>query len=668
VANFFLSVQNFWNDNMDKNPDTLFPYNPLAPDAFRVLECEASTQHELNFKLVEYPDENFPEYFALSYCWGTDPAADSITCDGRSFKVTTHLKEALRNIFQNHACTRLWVDAICIDQSSNGEKAVQVSKMHRIYHKAGGVFVWLGKSEENSDEAVDAINSVEYKPDSGKKLHERIINLKSDAAFELDVALFHPLAALSRRPWFRRLWIAQEYFFAKSVVFLCGSKSIEDPVFTRFLNHLSINSFGGHEPPGVQDEEALFLGFHALIELRKLKVKSNSGKEISFFDFVMEGRERFVKEPVDRVYGAFGMAESTDRVYTKGIPIDYSERAMMEYWNVYIEFSKIALQYEPQLRLLNHVSSRERPERLPSWCPNLNSRRRTSLLNDLSTYRAGTQWEHHDKTQCKGHPHYQGNETSHIMIPADSSTISIWGVKLGRIEIIGPTCDWDDNIDTENLKEAQELAKGMLEWIKQCEELCRNPESPVPPPRMLFNRLLVGEGNKARRKPINRDTMWDEEEAIENAGTTGEANSNSTKQTPSGASKEREEEPSVYNFLKISLGEVLEIDPETNWEETHPKLFKDFNVIYTWIMFIHTDWDGRVLFKTDSGLFGYASEDTVIGDHVCVFYGGGMAHILRDAAQDYHFVSDAFVLDFMDGETFEMLDESILTESLFYIS
>jgi len=42
----------------------------------------------------------------------------------------------------------IWIDQICIDQSSPSEKSNQVSMMSNIYERALGVIVWLDPSTE----------------------------------------------------------------------------------------------------------------------------------------------------------------------------------------------------------------------------------------------------------------------------------------------------------------------------------------------------------------------------------------------------------------------------------------------------------------------------------------------------------------------------------------
>jgi hypothetical protein len=44
---------------------------------------------------------------------------------------------------------RLWIDAICIDQSSISEQNSRVAMMADIYQKAAGVWIWLGEREQD---------------------------------------------------------------------------------------------------------------------------------------------------------------------------------------------------------------------------------------------------------------------------------------------------------------------------------------------------------------------------------------------------------------------------------------------------------------------------------------------------------------------------------------
>ena len=387
------AIQDF---DQDKKDIEIYTYDKSLPEnKFRLIEL-ISLEPEIEIRLVEVDygaseeenEEEKKEYFAVSYCWGTEADTERIVivderegsgvCHRRFLDVTPHLKEGLRCLYtvlvgaegqswSRSQSPRLWIDAICINQADKKEKAVQVKKMYLIYHGAKEVYVWLGPEAEESAAVISAIRDASRVEEADADLQTRLLNLKSEAPRLFDVAMFKPLAALSRRAWFRRLWTVQEYVLGEKVRFFCGMSTISDEVLTGVLRRLSIYSFGGDEPPGFREELELFRGFSALTALANIRNSHlNERKMMSFFDLVMLGRERLVKEPVDRIYAAFGMAEGSDGVYRDEIAVNYSEEGKREYWRVYTAFGKIALVHEPHLRLLSVVSSSVRPDLLPS--------------------------------------------------------------------------------------------------------------------------------------------------------------------------------------------------------------------------------------------------------------------------------------------------------------
>ncbi|KAF2828936.1 heterokaryon incompatibility, partial [Ophiobolus disseminans] len=86
-------------------------------------------------------------YDALSYTWGGEQKSRTIICDDSGMSVTQNLFDALQALRSlRNDCGYLWVDAVCIDQENNKEKALQVRNMLLIYQKATTVVVWLGNA------------------------------------------------------------------------------------------------------------------------------------------------------------------------------------------------------------------------------------------------------------------------------------------------------------------------------------------------------------------------------------------------------------------------------------------------------------------------------------------------------------------------------------------
>jgi hypothetical protein len=55
------------------------------------------------------------------------------------------------------SASKIWVDAICINQEDNAEKSQQVQQMAQIYSKAIGALVWLGDAYEDGELAFDTL-------------------------------------------------------------------------------------------------------------------------------------------------------------------------------------------------------------------------------------------------------------------------------------------------------------------------------------------------------------------------------------------------------------------------------------------------------------------------------------------------------------------------------
>ncbi|KAH8732079.1 heterokaryon incompatibility, partial [Phaeosphaeriaceae sp. PMI808] len=100
-----------------------------------------------------------PEYDALSYFWDNQipDKVIHISVDGndnpKKLLVTANCGDAiraLRNCLWWKSPYRIWVDAICIDQSNVEEKNSQVNMMGDIYRNAYIVRIWLGLSTDDS--------------------------------------------------------------------------------------------------------------------------------------------------------------------------------------------------------------------------------------------------------------------------------------------------------------------------------------------------------------------------------------------------------------------------------------------------------------------------------------------------------------------------------------
>lgn len=124
----------------------VYSYFPLDPAQIRLLRIgkaswwRPSTIRASLLHVDTYPS---PEYEAVSYTWADDRRTRQIFIDGARFGVTESafaLLLARRSMWRERT---IWIDAICINQTDEVEKADQIQRMREIYHNATRVVVYV---------------------------------------------------------------------------------------------------------------------------------------------------------------------------------------------------------------------------------------------------------------------------------------------------------------------------------------------------------------------------------------------------------------------------------------------------------------------------------------------------------------------------------------------
>jgi Heterokaryon incompatibility protein (HET) len=169
------------------------------------------------------------EYNALSYTWGAGTSSKTIWLNDKTFLIHDNLYIALQHLRDESRELLLWIDAICINQADDIEKARQVQLMRQIYAASAETAVWLGEAADDSDLAFDSISNLskgtgEMYIDDWADLLSRINTIDDEeATFPLDA-----MTALLGRPWWSRIWVVQEVASAQQVLYFCGNKTASD--------------------------------------------------------------------------------------------------------------------------------------------------------------------------------------------------------------------------------------------------------------------------------------------------------------------------------------------------------------------------------------------------------------------------------------------------------
>ncbi|KAK4864329.1 hypothetical protein LT330_009856 [Penicillium expansum] len=295
-----------------------------------------------NLHIVSLYDS--PDFEALSYTWGSCSEERTIFVNGQCFPVTPNLEEALLHLRQSHRARVVWIDAICIDQKNHSEKTFQIPLMGDIYSTASQVIAWLGESNPNIVLAMGLMEHFEDKESPASQILSKLIKLSGVSveftrAGELAMArAFLGIADILRRPYWNRMWTFQEWHLpGEKIICMCGDFTFDPAPLTEFLPMTISNTIkkikSRHEDEDTyndQDLEAakhirafdkIIQRFQDLWKEGAVNVFSARRTRGMFKDYsgitallkYTQGRK--CHEPLDRVYGVYGMCPLIREIY-----------------------------------------------------------------------------------------------------------------------------------------------------------------------------------------------------------------------------------------------------------------------------------------------------------------------------------------------------------------
>lgn len=215
----------------------------------------------LNCLLKDVSLDDQVEYEALSYAWGDeDPTGrTSITCCGKRIPITPNCSTALIHLRREDRPRTLWIDAICIDQTSVHEKNHQIPLMGDIYRNAKYTLMWLGEEDHEARETLLGIcifsarraadDSDPENEGVSSDVHELLravkamdgkvvptptltaTNLYTDAEYttRLQPLVTKVVEQILSRPYFSRMWTIQEVALSKSPILVIGDSILDWP-------------------------------------------------------------------------------------------------------------------------------------------------------------------------------------------------------------------------------------------------------------------------------------------------------------------------------------------------------------------------------------------------------------------------------------------------------
>ncbi|KAF3001245.1 hypothetical protein E8E13_003137 [Curvularia kusanoi] len=329
---------------------TTYKYSQLPPRYIRLLELTPKIPNqrtevaEIEYSLVcvEIP-ENAPApiFDAVSYTWG-DPTRVStlqVSESGEVVALTANLTEAIPHLSRHSPTKRLWIDQLCINQTDNAEKSVQVGMMADIYRKAESVIVWLGSEDtnallckewlENFNRLLLTLPNADRTQHSSANFHDphRLLAMMSafrgpqmDAGSRIEPQYQRAIANFGSRKYFTRSWIVQEFLLGRNLIVLAGD--------TRFTVEDLGDLYSAPLDGEISDTVENYTSFRMLMPLKRWPHSGNP--PLRFLRYMVQtAREFEASQYGDTLYSMIGLLEGLDFVpdYTKSTKYNFTRFA-----------------------------------------------------------------------------------------------------------------------------------------------------------------------------------------------------------------------------------------------------------------------------------------------------------------------------------------------------
>jgi hypothetical protein len=617
-------------------------YHPLRSTSIRLLSIKPGFPTEtIECAFVTVADlAESPPYDALSYVWGKEDSADPIICNGIHVVVTEQLSHARkhlrsypgwrsvprrpddhplhsnRNAWNGFARNRhehrkdsivgqdrlLWVDALCINQQDEIEKANQVKMMGKIYARALNVNIWLGKEDKEPPASVQlvsghigthgqiriALSFIAQALRNSRGPKNRLATrrpIEDSVHRNMAYGFPHPHAPewdvvrqFFTNSWFERVWVVQEIVLASKATALIGDWEIEWAAIGQAAVWFQSK---GYAMPAVlryemRDQQDL-LPVSKAVSAWDLCCWPDH--RIPLLDLLHEFRNRLATNAKDKVYATFGIAEELTYMEEHGFHPLVEPNYNKTDAQVYHDIARFLVISHGHLAVLSHVGASLDPN-LPSWVPDW---RHVKASNTLL------------KMQCANTFNASADQPLSIGISENAHALSLQGIEIDFITAHG---DKLASYGFGHITYREEVDFARVAW-----QLAQSLDAPVSHTQEDITSKFV-------------QTL-----------TAGAANDTTDAQAW------------FLQHAQISLG--------ASWPRYFTRLRPDAGRFHE--AFAHACVDRR-FFVTKTGYMGIGPDAMHEGDMIAILFGGKVPYLVRAVNSGYRFVGECYVPGLMDGE------------------
>lgn len=655
-----------------------------------------------------------PSYETISYVWGDPTIQHPIKLNGCQFNVTENLFLALRRLRRSSESRTLWVDAICIYQDDDDEKAYQVGMMGDIYKGCSKCTIWLGEDPESLSQADDgtgqsrtALLTLEmfdmfasgvhlsemkcFSPAVGVGTSMRTIQRYRDN--------FEAVKRMASLPWWQRVWVIQELVLPDTVEFVYSSKCFPYSTLAKVTEELTKHSLTCCKTDALSLAGDMAFDVLMLLESEVAPLirareqqkqpakESRDGGSVTLFQLRNQFFSRQATNKRDLFYGLLSLVSkrSSSHPVQPNYAIPLREAVTEAAFACVLEGGMDFLIGERARHMSDSIFSAEERQRmpdLPSWIPD------TCFLK-IDARQAMSQESRLWKYYCFEASGAHKQAPSELYRGRDG-VLSVQTLKVDQVAQVGPVCE----ITEYNIGRA--LLAGR-QWMSMAGVDFWNWPSQMPPEGEALNtlwRTVLYDSAMKSRSTATADSY----EGTEAGSHRRAARELYRRLTPDDYVKHQKLWGLFSPFVSewgswlfdlapsvISLFSGIAAPLQTSFGAPGPEALL-FWVVQAPEILLHLGicvWDQR-MYVTKGGKIGLAPAGTEIGDEVHVVLGAAVPFILRrkeevvgtkeetkkdaevdtkegttvgsvtdDTRTPYTIVGNCFQLDIMNGEALE---------------
>ncbi|KIW24128.1 uncharacterized protein PV07_09860 [Cladophialophora immunda] len=384
----------------------------------------------------------FQRFSALSYVWGSiDNPAYIIMNGNTKFWITQNLFRALKSLRRPDVAQSLWVDAICMNQQDAEEKKLQIALMRRVYQQAEKVIAFVPQTPDDTQSLNDLVVKI---LNAGRKCQELIDSgvimdqnelLESTEAANAESPGEAPSSPSKREinikqlplkptgtciedydlppeddpawiawrkffasPYFRRIWILQEYAMARSVDYRFGDGQAPSSLmllamyYVRYMSRLLNAHYLGRGENSELTRAAL-LGWKGLEGMTIERVSIQDGDEAEKLIHKIHSAMSFdATDPRDKIYALLGLVSDAGAFMDL---VTYEQD--QTYAKVYRSFARAFIENGHCVNILRMACLMPWNPELPTWIPDwsASTASMTSAISSDHRFRAGGESELH---------------------------------------------------------------------------------------------------------------------------------------------------------------------------------------------------------------------------------------------------------------------------------